>query len=82
MIASDRASLKDSSNAFHISIAWALKAPSQETKDITDDLFIKHNSQLTRIHVPVSEIKAKVGNIVTNLTLRANAGEGASLFGI
>ncbi|EPE29368.1 hypothetical protein GLAREA_00528 [Glarea lozoyensis ATCC 20868] len=81
-IASDWTGLGDPSSAFHISIAWALKAPSQETKDITSDLFQKHNSQLSQIHVPINEIKAKVGNVVTNLTLRAGGGEGTSLFGI
>jgi hypothetical protein len=77
----DWSGLEDASDAFHISIAWTLTAPSQQMRDITTSRFQIHVNELSQIHVHISEIKAKVGNAVTNVALRTNVTEGVGLFG-
>jgi hypothetical protein len=77
----DWSGLEDASDAFHISIAWALTVPSEEVENVTTSLFQSHFDQLTQIHVHISELKAKVGNSVTSIALRTNVTEGMGLFG-
>lgn len=70
----------DVSDAFHISVAWTLEPPSQEFQDVTTSLVDDHFEDMRRITVNVSEIKVKVGNVVTNLLLPTSILEGRSLF--
>ena len=68
------------SSAFHISIAWTLESPSQQllkATGITTHLL----EEAKKISFRVEEIKAKVGNVVTNIRLQRNIVEGNSLFG-
>jgi hypothetical protein len=61
---------KDLSSSFHISIAWALTAPprrSDTPKYPTAPEIEKLNSASTPIMA--SEIKAKIGNVVTSIPL-------------
>lgn len=72
---------EDDTDAFHISIAWTLRAPSQELLDMTASAVSSHLKDMSRVSIRISEIKAKVGNAVTNLPLRTNIVESKSLFG-
>ncbi|KAH8679908.1 U6 snRNA phosphodiesterase Usb1 [Tricladium varicosporioides] len=73
---------QDVSNAFHISIAWTLSAPSPDVISMTNKIVANHFQDVTAIYINVSEIKAKVGNHVTNISLKAMALEEESLFGV
>ncbi|RDW87575.1 hypothetical protein BP5796_03269 [Coleophoma crateriformis] len=73
---------EDASESFHVSIAWTLVPPSEEMiectqRKIEEAAFIA----VKEIAVHVTEIKAKVGNIVTNVPLPQRAVEGKGLFG-
>ncbi|CAG8958941.1 hypothetical protein HYFRA_00012938 [Hymenoscyphus fraxineus] len=74
--------MQDLSSAFHISIAWTLESPSQELKKVTGALVENHFKEMSSMEVDISEIKVKVGNVVTSLGLRTNAMEGSGLFGM
>jgi hypothetical protein len=50
--------------------------------DITTSLVEYHFSQLCQVRIKISEIKAKVGNVVTNLVLKVNAEERTGIIGI
>ncbi|RDL33103.1 Uncharacterized protein BP5553_08542 [Venustampulla echinocandica] len=73
--------MEDFTDAFHISIAWTLGAPNQELLDLTASAATDYLKDISQISIKISEIKAKVGNAVTNLPLRTNIVEGKSLFG-
>lgn len=77
----DWSSIQDVSDAFHISIAWTLSAPSQNLLHSTETIVNDHFEKITRIPVKISEMKSKIGNIVTNLPLPSSVLEGKSLFG-
>ncbi|TVY90118.1 U6 snRNA phosphodiesterase, partial [Lachnellula willkommii] len=72
--------LQDVSEAFHISIAWTLGSPSAEllarTKSVATDDF----QDVAQTCVNIQEIKAKVGNAVTNMPLHTNIQEATGLF--
>ncbi|KAH6669325.1 U6 snRNA phosphodiesterase Usb1 [Halenospora varia] len=73
---------QDAPNAFHISVAWMLNAPNPDLIDMTKTIVAKHFQDVTAIRINVNEIKAKVGNHVTNVALQAMVLEGKSLFGV
>ncbi|KAE8451056.1 hypothetical protein EG329_004728 [Mollisiaceae sp. DMI_Dod_QoI] len=73
--------MEDFSTAFHISIAWTLAAPSPELLELTKSLTSNNFDKIKQIRVAVEEIKAKVGNIVTNMPLPKSITLRTSLFG-
>jgi hypothetical protein len=74
--------VEDLSAAFHISIAWTLTAPSPELLELTKSVKHDHFNEIEQVLVAVNEIKAKVGNIVTNMPLPKSISLGKSLFGV
>lgn len=71
---------KDLSSSFHISIAWALTAPPRTSDDPAAPEIAKLGSASTPI--VASEIKAKIGNVVTSIPLSEERGDRKGLFGI
>ncbi|CAD6441994.1 a7dc0336-fb66-4118-84e1-a7f1730d0624 [Sclerotinia trifoliorum] len=71
----------DLSKAFHISIAWTLLPPDQELIEATEQLTSKELMKVQEIQIQTKEIKAKIGNVVTNLPLPVGITEGKNLFG-
>ncbi|KAM3067610.1 poly(U)-specific 3'-to-5' RNA exonuclease [Clarireedia jacksonii] len=74
--------MQDLSDAFHISIAWALIHPDKEVITATDLAMKDQSTTLKDIQVTAKEIKAKIGNIVTSIPLSKGATEDKSLFGL
>lgn len=74
--------IEDLSPAFHISIAWTLTTPSPELLESTKSVKQDHLNKLKQISVVVDEIKAKVGNVVTNMPLPKSVSLGEGLFGV
>lgn len=74
--------VQDLSTAFHISIAWTLESPTPELKQLTRSLVEDNFKEISSMEINISEIKAKVGNVVTNLQLRTKALEGKGLFSL
>jgi hypothetical protein len=74
--------VQDVSGAFHISICWTLGAPSQDLLDRTESLATDGFKVVSQTKVDITDIKAKVGNIVTNMSLYTNIQETKSLFGL
>lgn len=74
--------MEDLSAAFHISIAWTLTAPSPELLELTQSVKKDHLKEIKQILVVIEAIKAKVGNIVTNIPLSKSVSLGTSLFGV
>lgn len=74
--------MEDFSAAFHISIAWTLTAPSLELLELTKSATHDQLKEIKQILVAVGEIKAKVGNIVTNMPLPKSVSLSKSLFGV
>jgi len=72
--------LQDVSGAFHISIAWTLGSPDQHLLALTKSITTNHFKDAAQTRVNIQEIKAKVGNIVTNMPLRTNIQETDGLF--
>lgn len=73
---------EDASDAFHFSIAWTLQNPDAGLQQFTHTLKTEQLDDFAGIRVKVTEIKAKVGNIVSNMTLPADIGFGKGLFGV
>ncbi|KAI9648391.1 poly(U)-specific 3'-to-5' RNA exonuclease [Ciborinia camelliae] len=71
----------DLSEAFHISIAWTLSPPDQELINATERLTTNELIKVKQIQIKTEEIKAKIGNVVTNVPLPVSVMEGKSLFG-
>ncbi|KAJ8066271.1 hypothetical protein OCU04_005351 [Sclerotinia nivalis] len=71
----------DLSEAFHISIAWTLLPPDQELIEATERLTANELMEVQQIQVQTKEIKAKIGNVVTNVPLPVGITEGKNLFG-
>ncbi|QSZ29544.1 hypothetical protein DSL72_004059 [Monilinia vaccinii-corymbosi] len=71
----------DLSEAFHMSIAWTLLSPDQELIDATERLTSTELTKVKKIQVMTEEIKAKIGNVVTSVSLPVSVMEGKSLFG-
>lgn len=74
--------MKDVSDAFHISIAWTLTKPNPELLELTKTMVTDYMKDLCQIQVKVEEIKSKVGNLVTNISLPRTVSVGKGLFGI
>lgn len=74
---------KDLSSSFHISIAWALTAPPR-TSDTSKQPVTPEIVSLNSASKPImaSEIKAKIGNVVTSIPLSVERGERKRLFGL
>jgi hypothetical protein len=77
----DWSGMQDVSEAFHISIAWTLQAPSPNLLEVTKSMANGQLKDMRDIAVKVQEIKAKIGNAVTNILLHKNVVEGKGLFG-
>ncbi|EON98320.1 hypothetical protein UCRPA7_6145 [Phaeoacremonium minimum UCRPA7] len=77
-------------DAFHISIAWSFAEPTAELRDRTAAVFARDEFRdaIPEIPVSVNEIKVKIGNVVTNVTLKGyskggdKSGQRKSLFGV
>lgn len=74
--------MKDVSDAFHISIAWTLTEPDLELQELTKAMVMDHMKDLSQIQVKIEEIKSKVGNLVTNISLPRTVSVGKGLFEI
>lgn len=74
--------VQDVSGAFHISICWTLGPPGQDLLDRTESIAADDFKDVSQIKVNIKDIKAKVGNIVTNMSLHTNLQETKSLFGL
>ena len=75
-------SMQDVSDSFHISIAWTLEPPSNNMLEATKSVALNQFEDVRAISIRVGEVKAKVGNVVTNIRLQRNVSEGGSLFGL
>ncbi|KAH7319330.1 U6 snRNA phosphodiesterase Usb1 [Rhexocercosporidium sp. MPI-PUGE-AT-0058] len=71
----DWTEMQDATDSFHISLAWILQSPSEELLELTQAVAKDHLNKLQDIQVSVKEIKCKVGNIVTSISLRTNISE-------
>ncbi|ELR10004.1 nuclease [Pseudogymnoascus destructans] len=74
---------KDLSSSFHISIAWALTVPPK-TAGSWQPPAASEIEKLNSASTPIvaSEIKAKIGNVVTSIPLSVDREERKGLFGI
>ncbi|KAG9240076.1 U6 snRNA phosphodiesterase Usb1 [Calycina marina] len=73
--------MQDRSNSFHFSIAWTLKTPDADLIKATGELAKSQMKDVQKIRVKVSDIKAKIGNVVTSIPLTTNIQERNNLFG-
>jgi hypothetical protein len=78
----DWGKMKDASDAFHVSIAWALEAPSQKLVELTNSRMSDKFEEFKQTQVKIDEIKSKVGNVVSSMPLRKSVVEGKGLFGL
>lgn len=74
-------------DAFHISIAWSFASPTDEICRRTAEVFARPEFQdrvAKDIMIPVEGVKAKIGNVVTNIGLlgRKKGRQGSGLFGV
>lgn len=71
-----------SSDAFHISIAWSFAEPTAAVKQRTEAVFsspdTRARDEILAVRVPVTGVKAKIGNVVTRVALpvRGKRGRG------
>lgn len=70
--------IQDLSSYFHISIAWALKAPSQEQ---VDQLQASDIPDLKDFRIAVKSVKAKIGNTVASFPLFTKAMDLGGILG-
>jgi hypothetical protein len=73
--------MQDVSEAFHVSIAWTLEKPSFQLLAVTKTVAVDYFKDVKKIAFYVDEVKAKVGNVITNLPLVTNVAEEKSLWG-
>ncbi|PBP22459.1 hypothetical protein BUE80_DR006667 [Diplocarpon rosae] len=72
----DWSDMQDATAAFHISLAWTLEQPSRELLELTKTIPRNHLRDMKQIQVQIEEIKCKVGNNVTSMSLPRNIFEG------
>jgi hypothetical protein len=77
----DWSGIQQVSDAFHISIAWTLERPSVELLAATKTIVADEFDDVKKISFMVEEMKAKVGNVVTNIRLPRNVVEEKALWG-
>lgn len=73
-------------DAFHVSIAWSFAEPTDEIRRRTAEVFARpefRDAVARDITIPVEGLKAKIGNVVTNIELlgRKKGRKGRGLFG-
>jgi hypothetical protein len=78
----DCTEIRDISDAFHFSIAWTLAKPNSELLLSTQELAKMHFDKIKAIQVKVSEIKAKVGNVISSVPLPTDVVVRRGLFGV
>ncbi|CAM1504568.1 Fc.00g021590.m01.CDS01 [Cosmosporella sp. VM-42] len=55
---------------FHISIAWTFDSPDEEAITRTSDLLLQDEfKEILSWEIEVSDVKAKIGNVITNIPL-------------
>jgi hypothetical protein len=78
----DWGEMQDTSDAFHVSIAWTLEAPSQKLLELTSSRVSDEFTEFKQTQIKIEEIKSKVGNVVSSMPLRKSVVEGKGLFGL
>ncbi|CAL3972435.1 unnamed protein product [Diplocarpon coronariae] len=68
----DWSDMQDATAAFHISLAWTLGKPSQELLELTKTVTENHLNEIQQFQVQIEEIKCKVGNNVSSMSLPRN----------
>lgn len=65
-------------DAFHISVAWSFAEPTAELRERTAAVFARDEFRdaIAEIPVSVDSIKVKIGNVVTNVTLKGSSTVG------
>lgn len=81
-IHSESSEYQDASDSFHFSIAWTLQNPNTELRQFTHILKTEQLENIRGIRVKVTEVKAKVGNIVSSMTLPTDIIFDKGLFGV
>ncbi|CCU76472.1 hypothetical protein BGHDH14_bgh00376 [Blumeria hordei DH14] len=66
----NRTKVQNASAAFHVSVAWALQAPSEGLVNFTKQISPDFISTLTDVIIPCHNIKVKTGNIVQTISLK------------
>ena len=77
----DWSGMEELSNSFHISIAWTLERPSFELLAATKSMAVDEFADVKKVSLLVEEMKAKVGNVVTNIPLPRSVVEEKALWG-
>jgi len=54
---------------FHVSIAWTLTRPDQTITELAKEIGAANFSEVSSLHMEVKEIKVKIGNIITSVSL-------------
>jgi len=67
----------DTEDGFHISLAWTLREPDKEMRDLTEQIVRKKIwEDVGKLGVGVKEVKVKLGNVVHGITLEGKRAEG------
>jgi len=69
--------IADSSNSFHVSIAWTLKEPQHK---VSPQILPTWRS-VQNIEVPVKCVKIKIGNTITSIPLETKRSDLRNMFG-
>ncbi|KFY45197.1 hypothetical protein V494_01097 [Pseudogymnoascus sp. VKM F-4513 (FW-928)] len=75
---------RDLTSSFHISIAWSLTAPPKSSDTPTKHPAAPEIAKLYSASTPImaSDVKAKIGNVVTSIPLSVERVERNGLFGV
>ncbi|KAI0995018.1 hypothetical protein K3495_g13162 [Podosphaera aphanis] len=77
----DWSDMQDVSAAFHVSIAWTLRPPSQELINVTEHSSVNLMKSITQINLQLTCIKVKIGNTVNTIPLLTKIVETKGVFG-